>query len=135
MQIIDSHCHIDRVNLEKFGGNINSMLDISRKHNVEKFLCVSVNLDTLPQVLNLANKYDEIYASVGIHPTEDNSWYDDNYDNLLKIAQENHKVVAIGETGLDYFHIKPKTAWQIQRFIGHIEIGKKNKLNADKFSF
>lgn len=123
MHIVDSHCHIDRVDLSQFGGSIETMIAQSKALEVNEFLCVSINLEDYPKVLELAQNHSEIYASVGVHPTETKG-VDPSIEQLVKLGQ-NERVIAIGETGLDYFHLKREEVdWQRERFIRHIEAGK-----------
>ena len=119
MQIIDSHCHIDRVDLNSFGGSIESMLDHARNLSVDKFLCVCIDLEHFDDVHTLSKSYPNIYCSVGVHPTETNC-KDPSIEELLEYAKSN-RVIAIGETGLDYFHVRKDEAdWQRDRFRRHI---------------
>ena len=120
MQITDSHCHLDRVDLSAFGGSIESMLAHAKRLGVGRFLCVCIDLECFAGVLALAKKYPQIYASVGVHPCELEG-KDPSVDELIELA--NHpKIIAIGETGLDYFHIEKDTAdWQRDRFRRHIK--------------
>ncbi len=123
MHIVDSHCHIDRVDLSQFGGSIETMIAQSKALEVNEFLCVSINLEDYPKVLELAQNHSEIYASVGVHPTETKG-VDPSIEQLVELGQ-NERVIAIGETGLDYFHLKREEVdWQRERFIRHIEAGK-----------
>ena len=120
MKIVDSHCHIDRVDLEAFGGSIKSMLAHAKDLSVTEFLCVCIDLEHFPDVHNLALEHESIYASVGVHPTQVNG-KDPSVEELIELSQ-NDKVIAIGETGLDYFHIKENNAdWQRARFRRHIQ--------------
>ena len=72
MQIVDSHCHIDRVDLDAFGGSLESMLKHASELSVTKFLCVCIDLEDFDQVHNLSLAHPDIYASAGVHPTETN---------------------------------------------------------------
>ena len=81
-------------------------------------LCVSVTLDKFPEVLSLAEQYDNFYASVGVHPDYENI-NEPSVDLLCRLAQ-HPKVVAIGETGLDYFRLSGDLEWQRNRFRTHI---------------
>lgn len=120
MNIVDSHCHIDRVDLSQFGGSIESLLTQAKDLSVSRFLCVCIDLENFDAVFSLAEKYDPIYASVGVHPTETDG-KDPSVDELLMLANHD-KIIAIGETGLDYFHVDRATAdWQRMRFKRHIE--------------
>ena len=120
MKIVDSHCHIDRVDLEAFGGSIESMLAHAKELSVAEFLCVCIDLEHFDDVHNLALAHPSIYASVGVHPTEVDG-KDPSVDELIELSKSD-RVIAIGETGLDYFHIKMDEAdWQRDRFRRHIE--------------
>lgn len=81
-------------------------------------LCVSVTLDKFPEVLGLAKQYDNFYASVGVHPDYEN--IDEPSVDLLCRLAKHPKVVAIGETGLDYFRLTGDLEWQRNRFRTHI---------------
>lgn len=119
--LVDSHCHLDRLNLENYHGNFDAMLLNAEKHGVAHMLCVSVDKATIPIVHAIALKYKNIYASVGIHPDE-SSLDNPKMDELITLANQE-KVVAIGETGLDYFH-DTEPAEQRERFRMHIEVAK-----------
>ena len=120
MHIVDSHCHIDKLDLEEFENNVSSMLASANKLSVKEFLCVCISLESFDKVLALAKKYKEIYASVGLHPTVQVAT-EPNAKHLASLAADDN-VVAIGETGLDYFHIKKDSAkWQRDRFREHIK--------------
>ncbi|BAS67130.1 TatD family hydrolase [Bathymodiolus septemdierum thioautotrophic gill symbiont] len=119
MKIIDSHCHLDRVDLSAFGGSMESMLAHAKTLSVEEFLCVCIDLEHFDDVFSLAKKYPRIYASVGVHPCELEG-QDPTVEELLILAAHD-KIIAIGETGLDYFHVEKDTAdWQRERFRRHI---------------
>ncbi|SFV86492.1 Putative deoxyribonuclease YcfH [hydrothermal vent metagenome] len=119
MKIIDSHCHIDRVDLDQFGGSMESMLAHAKDLSVAEFLCVCIDLEHFDDVFSLAKSHHQIYASVGVHPVEQEG-KDPSVEELLTLA-DHEKIIAIGETGLDYFHVKKDTAdWQRERFRRHI---------------
>ena len=119
MHIVDSHCHIDRVDFEQFGGSIESMLAHAQELSVKEFLCVCIDLEHFDDVFSLAKNHASIYASVGVHPTEQEG-KDPSVDELLTLADDK-KIIAIGETGLDYFHVEKESAdWQRARFRRHI---------------
>lgn len=123
--LVDSHCHI---NFDPLGQNIAEVLKNAVNNGVSNMLCVSVNLEDFPQVEALANQYDNIFASVGIHPCE-REGRESSAEELIKLASANPKIIAIGETGLDYFRVEDTDmAWQHNRFIYHIEAAK----NVDK---
>ncbi len=115
MPFIDSHCHI---NFPELAANLDEVLAQMRQNEIVNALCVSVNLADFPQVLALAEKYPHIYASVGVHPDYEGVGEPD-VARLIELAQ-HPKVVAIGETGLDYFRLKGDLEWQRLRFRTHI---------------
>ena len=113
--LVDSHCHL---NFPEFTENIHAVRQLMHDSQVGHALCVSVTLDKFPEVLKLAELYDNFYASVGVHPD-----YEDieepSVGALVSLAQ-HPKIVAIGETGLDYFRLTGNLEWQRTRFRTHI---------------
>ncbi len=116
---IDSHCHL---NLPELAGNLGEALESMRRNDVTQALCVSVTLDTFPEVLALAEQHPHIYASVGVHPDYELET-EPTQRQLVQLAQ-HPKVVAIGETGLDYFRLKGDLEWQRERFRTHIRASR-----------
>ena len=116
---VDSHCHI---NFEGLADRLPQVLDNMRSHSVTHALCVSVDLETLPSVLDIANRYDNVFASVGVHPDHEDA-KEPSVAELVELAA-HPKVVAIGETGLDYYRLGERTIadmeWQRERFRTHI---------------
>ncbi len=116
---IDSHCHL---NFPGLAEELDSILANMRANEVTHALCVSVDLATLPQVLDLAGRHDNIYASVGVHPDYELETEPTPVE-LVRLAQ-HPKVVAIGETGLDYFRLTGDLEWQRERFRNHIRAAR-----------
>ena len=118
--LVDSHCHI---NFEPLAERIDEVLSNAKENKIDHMLCVSVNMEDFPQVETLAKQHKHIFASVGVHPCE-REGREPSVDELIEIGQQEH-IVAIGETGLDYFRVEDEDmTWQHQRFINHIEVGK-----------
>jgi len=113
--LTDSHCHL---NFELLRNNLAQVLQNARDNGVGHMLCVGVTVEKLPEVLALAHEHPNIFASVGVHPDEQNG-HDPSVEELVQLAQDT-RVVAIGETGLDYFRIKGDMTWQQDRFRRHI---------------
>ncbi|HTH59921.1 MAG TPA: TatD family hydrolase, partial [Paraburkholderia sp.] len=115
----DSHCHI---NFEGLADRLPQVLDNMRAHAVTHALCVSVDFETLPAVLDIAARHDNIYASVGVHPDHEEA-REPSVAELVELAA-HPKVVAIGETGLDYYRLEGRSIadmeWQRERFRTHI---------------
>jgi len=93
-----------------------------QENQVSHALCVSVDLPDFPQVLELAEKYPHIYASVGVHPDYEDT-PEPTVDDLVRLSQ-NPRIVAIGETGLDYFRLQGDLEWQRERFRVHIRASR-----------
>jgi len=119
MSFIDSHCHI---NLPDLAENIIDVLAKMQQNEVLAALCVSVNLADFPQVLALAEQYPNIYASVGVHPDYEDVEEPD-VARLVELAQ-HRKIIAIGETGLDYYRLTGDLEWQRERFRNHIRAAR-----------
>lgn len=120
--LVDSHCHLDLLDLAPFGGTLSGVLREAHEHNVMHMLCVSINLESLPGMLGLIEPYEEISTSVGVHPNEKRG-EDPSVDRLVELAQ-HPKVIAIGETGLDYYRSQGDLEWQRERFRRHIAAAK-----------
>lgn len=113
--LVDSHCHI---NFPELANNMDAVRQAMLDHQVGHALCVSVTLNKFPEVLAMAEAHSNIYASVGVHPDyEDEDAF--TVEDLVRLAQ-HPKVIAIGETGLDYFRLTGDLEWQRERFRTHI---------------
>jgi TatD DNase family protein len=117
--LTDSHCHL---NFELLRNNLPQVLQNARENGVGHMLCVGVTIEKFPEVLALAHEYPNIFASVGVHPDEQKG-HDPSVDELVQFAQDP-RVVAIGETGLDYYRIKGDMTWQQERFRRHIRAAR-----------
>ena len=129
---VDSHCHI---NFDGLADRLPEVLDKMRELKVTHALCVSVDLESLPSVLKIAEENEHIYASVGVHPDHEDS-REPSVADLVELAQ-HPKVVAIGETGLDYYRLEGRSIadmeWQrersgrgdalLYRAVGHRPVG------------
>jgi TatD DNase family protein len=113
--LVDSHCHL---NFPELAANLTNIRQAMQDNAVGHALCVSVTLPDFPAVLALAETYPNFYASVGVHPD-----YEDIEEptvaGLVELAK-HPKVIAIGETGLDYFRLTGDLDWQRNRFRTHI---------------
>jgi len=113
--LVDSHCHL---NFPELAANLPAIKQSMQDNQVGHALCISVTLPDFPQVLALAEDNENFYASVGVHPD-----YEDieepTVEQLTRLA-DHPKVIAIGETGLDYFRLTGDLEWQRTRFRNHI---------------
>jgi len=117
--LADSHCHL---NFPELCSELDQVLAHMRENGVARALCVCVSLEEFPQVLEIADSHDEIYASVGVHPDYQDA-AEPSVEGLVELAR-HRKVVAIGETGLDYYRVEGDHSRQQARFRTHIRAAK-----------
>jgi len=123
MSLIDSHCHL---NFPELISRIPEVLSNAQANDVQRMLCIATSWENQAEVLGLADQYPEIYAAIGIHPTTEGG-YEATTAELIS-ASEHPRVIAIGETGLDYFRSEGDLTWQHERFHRHIEAGRQTHL-------
>jgi len=123
--IIDSHCHLDRINLDRYENTLSLALDAARDRGIEGFLCISISLENLQNVVDIAQANDNVWASVGVHPLDVDSGVA-GVEQLIDFAQQD-KVVAIGETGLDYYYSQDSKALQQESFVHHLQAADKSQ--------
>jgi TatD DNase family protein len=124
VQLVDSHCHLDCLNLEAYDGDLAQALNFAKQQGVSHFLCVAITLEKFPDILAIAEQYPEVRVSVGLHPNERGE-SEPAVENLVRLA-EHPCVVAIGETGLDYYRSEGDITWQQERFRTHIRAAKRS---------
>jgi len=117
--LVDSHCHI---NFPELASDLDGVTARMRAAGVSHALCVSVNLETFPDVLAIAERFPNVYASVGVHPDQ-HEGIEPSSEQLVDLAR-HPKVVAIGETGLDYHRETGDLEWQRDRFRIHIRAAR-----------
>lgn len=112
---VDSHCHLD---FPELVADLDNILKSMAINNVGTALCISVAMPDFPGVLKLAEEHDHLWASIGVHP---------QYENTPEVSKEelleylkHPKIVAVGETGLDYYRSEGPLEWQKERFRTHI---------------
>src|SRR6478672_1176730 len=116
---IDSHCHI---NFPELSARLPEIFGKMAENQVTHALCVSVDLPDFPQIRELAENYPHVYASVGVHPDYEETT-EPSVDELVRLSA-HPKVVAIGETGLDYYRLQGDLEWQRERFRTHIRASR-----------
>lgn len=121
MMLIDSHCHLDRLDLSPYDGNLERALEAARAHGIRRFLCIGVSLDNRQAVLELAQAHEDVAASVGVHPCDVESGI--AQPDQLVAWGEHPQVVALGETGLDYHYAEQTKQLQQESFALHLEAG------------
>lgn len=112
--LVDSHCHLNMLDLAAHGGSLDTVVAAASQHGVHSMLCVGVDLDTLPAVLRIAEDYPNVWASVGLHPSNSVE-VEPTVDDYVRLAQ-HPKVVALGEMGLDYYYNQTHHAEMQNRF-------------------
>ncbi len=120
--LVDSHCHLDFPELAE---RLDDALALMRANDVRYAMCISVTLEAYPDVLRIAESHRHIYASVGVHP-DSTDVHEPSVDELVALAR-HEKVIAIGETGLDYYRLKGDLEWQRDRFRTHIRAAQASR--------
>jgi TatD DNase family protein len=118
--LVDSHCHLDFPELQ---ADMAAVLANMRANKVSHALTISTTLKSFPAVRTVAESQPNIWCTAGVHPDEQADDHEASVDELLKLA-DHPKVVAIGETGLDYYRLKEPLDWQRERFRNHIRAAK-----------
>ncbi|MFA4968246.1 MAG: TatD family hydrolase [Sulfuritalea sp.] len=120
--LVDSHCHLD---FSDFQGREDELLAAMKTNDIGWALIAGVTLERFPGVLALAERFPNLYAAVGVHPDTQEGEEPDQ-DRLISLAT-HPKVVAIGETGLDYYRLEGDLEWQRERFRTHIRAARRTK--------
>jgi TatD DNase family protein len=119
---VDSHCHLDRLDLKPYENDFAVLMQHIREHKIEHLLCISIDLEHYGAMRELVAVYDEISVTVGVHPNE-NEGHEPTVAELIELGKDK-KVIGIGETGLDYFRSEGDLTWQKERFRNHINAAK-----------
>lgn len=124
--LIDSHCHLDMLAPVRNGESVDSVLAAARDNGVTHFLCVSVNFEDLPNMLRTIEGHTNVFASAGVHPSATPPREPEQHD--IEQAASAQNVIAVGETGLDFYYDTVPRAVQEERFRRHVraavELGK-----------
>lgn len=121
--LVDSHCHLDMLTPVRNGGNLDDVLAAARDNSVTHFLCVSVNFEDLPRMLETIEGRANVFASAGVHPSATPVVEPEQRDIESAASQPN--VVAVGETGLDFFYDTVSREIQQERFRRHVRAAVK----------
>ena len=117
---VDSHCHLDRLDLSPYQGDLARAIGAAKERGVERMLCIGVDMSNAPVVVDLARQYEGVSASVGVHPMDVGDQLADMDE--LRVLASMPEVVAIGETGLDYFYSKESAELQKESFRQHLAL-------------
>ncbi len=114
--LVDSHCHLD---FPELSGQLDDVLDRAATAGVAAMVTIGTRLSTFERTRAIAERFDHVYCTVGVHPHEAEQEGQDAPDRLIELAR-HPKVVGIGETGLDYFYDNSPRAQQAASFRAHI---------------
>jgi len=120
--LIDSHCHLDRIDLKPYQNDFACFMQEAEASQIEHLLCIAIDLESYPAMLDLISGFRQISVTVGVHPNVQDC-RDPGVDELIALGQADN-VIGIGETGLDYFRSEGDLSWQHQRFRNHIRAAK-----------
>ena len=123
--LIDSHCHLDRIDLKPYQNDFACFMHEAEANQIEHLLCIAIDLESYPAMLDLVAGFQQISVTVGVHPNVQDC-KDPTVDELIALGEPDN-VIGIGETGLDYFRSEGDLSWQHQRFRNHISAAKKLK--------
>ncbi len=123
--LVDSHCHLDIMDKQYSPEAVAAYVEQAKVNDVAYMQCVSINMQDFPKILDIANRFNNVFASVGVHPNDKNE-PEVTQEELVKCAADEN-VIAIGETGLDYFRSSGDLDWQRDRFRTHIAAAKEAK--------
>lgn len=121
--LIDSHCHIDHLDLEPYGGSIEALLTASIGRGVTRFLSVATTLESAQTLHDMVGHLGNVYTSVGVHPLQSEARTLPDPDELLRLADRD-QVIAIGETGIDNFYSADTRQWQEDSFVIHAQVAR-----------
>mgnify|MGYP001311346791 CR=1 FL=1 len=116
--IIDSHCHLDYPQLYN---ELDSVINRAKLNNVECLLTICTTLESFEKIKIIINKYDNVYATFGIHPHESKKYLNVDTNYILNLKRNYKKVIGIGETGLDFYYNYSDKEIQKKSFINHIQ--------------
>lgn len=120
--LVDSHCHLDRLVFDQIEGGLAGALEQARAAGVGHLLCVAINLEDYPAMRVLVDPFPQVSVSVGVHPTDGQEQLPE-LDMLTQLGQDD-RVVAIGETGLDYYYGAEHKDYQQELFRLHVQAAR-----------
>lgn len=118
----DSHCHLDHIDLGDYDNDFERLLTAIEAEGVTRMVCIGVSLESFDDMYQRISPWRQVFCTAGVHPDYENI-VEPDVERLCELA-ELDKVVAIGETGLDYFHQSGDLDWQRERFVTHIEAAR-----------
>ena len=133
--IVDSHCHLD---FEDFSVDLDEVIDRAMENGVGEMLTICTHLSRFQNIIDIAERYSNVWCTVGVHPHESESEGQKTAERLIELSR-HPKVIGVGETGLDYHYNHSSSEKQCQNFLSHISAAQQTGLpiiihsrNADK---
>ncbi|WP_462378987.1 TatD family hydrolase [Pseudomonas sp. Marseille-QA0892] len=126
--LVDSHCHLDRLDLSKHDGSLDKALEAARARGVERFLCIGVSAGNAEAVKGIADQYADVFCAVGVHPLDLTESRDQLSREWLVETASHPRVAAIGETGLDYHYDADSAPAQQAAFALHLDVARETGL-------
>ena len=123
--LIDTHCHLD---FADFDAERDELVTRAHQAGVKQMVTISTRVKKLDTLLKLTERYPSVFCSVGTHPNNAGDELDVSADELVRLAESNEKIVAIGEAGLDYFYDTQTPEDQKTGFLRHIEAARRTQL-------
>lgn len=124
--LVDSHCHLDRLSLEKYDNDLSGAINAALERGISRLLCVGISINNRESVVSIAEQFDAVVASVGVHPLDVKKGLA-SVEDLILWAQ-HPKVVALGESGLDYYYNQDEKLTQQESFAIHLSAAKSAQL-------
>ena len=115
---IDTHCHLSHDDYD----DIDLVIKENRENKIEKIIVSACDKNSMIEALNYLDKYEDVFLTIGFHPSESASYNKDELDFLVKSLKSNKKIVGVGEIGLDYHYGKEDQLKQIEMFIDQMKV-------------
>jgi len=123
---VDSHCHLDKLDLSGYNHDFSAMMQAASERNVNKMLCVSISLQAFESMYQMIQAWPQVYASAGVHPLHTDEGEVNKAE--LKSLCQRERIVAVGETGLDYYYQQDTVELQQANFVTHLEVAAETGL-------
>ncbi len=121
---IDSHCHLDKLDLTPYNNDFSALLDAAFARDISRILCVCIEDNSFDAMYQLIEKHDKVFASYGVHPLHVESADDIlTVEQIVKRIEPYSKIVALGESGLDAYYSTDTKEWQLESFKNHLQAG------------
>ena len=124
MQLVDSHCHLT---YEPMFSDLDNIINQCQKNNISHLLSISTNFETAKKSIHIANTYQNVYTTIGLHPCEVKDNFKD-LDKIFSLLNNSKKIIAIGEIGLDFYRYQKNSSEQIEAFEKQINFAHENNL-------